>query len=95
MATVEFKGNAPRAVDCHRIALRIRVQRMSFVTRTGQVGQGFGFIDYFQNRRATSAELGRYRGAVTCFEKFLESLVTEALDHGLKECSAIRDICQP
>ena len=81
MPIVEFEGDAPRSIDCHRIALRIRVQRMSFVTRTSQIGQVFGFIDYFQHRCAASAELGRYYGSVTRFEKFLESLVAEAFDH--------------
>jgi hypothetical protein len=81
MTIVEFKGDAPRAIDRHSIALWIRVQRMSFVTRTSQIGQVFSFIDYFQHRCAASPKLGRYHGSVTRFEKFLESLVAEALDH--------------
>jgi hypothetical protein len=92
MALVEFEGDAPWAIDCHRIALRIRVQRMSFVTRTRQVGQIFGFIDNFQDSCAASAQLGRYCGCATRFKEFLESLVAEALDHEWEDCSTIRDI---
>src|SRR6266481_2207594 len=92
MAIVEFEGDSPRSIDCHCIALRIRVQRMSFVAWTGQVRQDFCFVDHFQYRRAASAKLGRDYGAATRFEKFLEYLVAKALDHGWYERNAICDI---
>ena len=82
LTIVEFERDAPRTIDCHRIALGTRVQRMSFVSRAGQVGQVFGFIKYFQHRGAASAELRRNCRAATRFEKLLESFVAEALDHG-------------
>lgn len=76
-----FKGDAPWSIDMDAMARRFRVQWMQVVPWEIEVSKACRCVENIQTVSASLAQRRRHLPALACFEKLLQPLVSEALDH--------------
>jgi hypothetical protein len=80
-SVVPFEGDAPRAVDVDRIALRLPLQRMKVETGLPQVIELFGRFEGIQPADRAAVQIGPNPGRFAGFEQLFQTAMPEALDH--------------